>query len=100
MLVLTELLISNFILTGNMILPIEGSKDGVKGDQFSVGSLSLDPSIFIKIIQPCSWACQMFLSPESFGFLEACGLWRGAVSHTMVWWKRVEGIQEFKYSLE
>lgn len=42
--VLTELLISSFIQIGNIVsfYPREGSKNGVEGNQFSVGSLSLD----------------------------------------------------------
>lgn len=97
MLVLTEL-VSNFILTVKMILcwPTEENKDGVRRDQFSVGRLELDPFIFIRILQPCSWVCQMFPSPESFGFIEDCGLWE----RSMVWWGRVEGIQEWKCSLQ
>lgn len=75
--VLTELLISSFIQIGNIVsfYPREGSKNGVEGNQFSVGHLSLDSPVFIKILQPYSWVCQMFLSPEHFGFIEDCGLW-------------------------
>lgn len=103
MLVLTELLISNFTWTGNMISfwPIEESKDGVGRDQFSIGSFHL---ILLFSSKFFSYAPGLPDGPKPRSFWTYWGLWAVGelqfLTPWWLWWRRVEGIQEFKSTLE